>query len=150
MTEDTSLLIVRDLKALDGASHGRAFGSLLVVKKLASKTASNGNTFFSLELGDRTGSFSCTVINDSPVFEALKNAGEGAVVRIEGKVDLSVLVDERGNVADAKVLSAAGGKAGLNEAAVDSVRRWRFRPASKEGVNVKTWVPVSVNFVLPR
>jgi TonB family protein len=70
--------------------------------------------------------------------------------RIEGKVDLSVLVDERGNVADAKVLSAAGGKAGLNEAAVDSVRRWKFRPASKEGVNVKTWVPVSVNFVLPR
>jgi TonB family protein len=70
--------------------------------------------------------------------------------RIEGKVDLSVLVDERGIVADAKVLSAAGGKAGLNEAAVDSVRRWKFRPASKEGVNVKTWVPVSVNFVLPR
>jgi TonB family protein len=70
--------------------------------------------------------------------------------RIEGRVDLSVLVDERGNVADAKVLSAAGGKAGLNEAAVESVRRWKFRPASKNGVNVKTWTPVSVNFVLPR
>jgi 3'-5' exoribonuclease len=87
MSDETSLLIVRELKALDGASHGRSFASLLVVKKLASKTASNGNTFYSLELGDRTGSFTCTVFNDSPVFEALKSAGEGAVVRIEGKVE---------------------------------------------------------------
>src|SRR6185436_1825141 len=47
----------------------------------------NGNTFFSLELGDRTGSFTCTVFNDSPVFEALRTAGEGAVVRIEGKIE---------------------------------------------------------------
>lgn len=87
MPDEISLLIVRDLKALDAAHHGRPFASLLVVKKLASKTASNGNAFFSLELGDRTGSFTCTVFNDSPVFEALKAAGEGAVVRIEGKVE---------------------------------------------------------------
>ena len=87
MAEEISLLIVRDLKALDAAHHGRPFASLLVVKKLAAKTASNGNSFFSIELGDRTGSFSCTVFNDSPVFEALKLAGEGAVVRIEGKIE---------------------------------------------------------------
>jgi 3'-5' exoribonuclease len=87
MPDEISLLIVRDLKALDAANHGRAFASLLVIKKLASKTASNGNSFFSLELGDRTGSFTCTVFNDSPVFEALKLAGEGAVVRVEGRIE---------------------------------------------------------------
>ncbi|HEY8147339.1 MAG TPA: TonB family protein [Vicinamibacteria bacterium] len=70
--------------------------------------------------------------------------------RIEGKVDLSVLVDERGGVADARVVSGAGGRAGLNEAASDYVRRWKFRPATKEGVPVKTWTPVSVVFMLPR
>ncbi len=70
--------------------------------------------------------------------------------RVEGKVDLNVLVDEKGNVADAKVVSGAGGKAGLNEAALDFVRRWKFRAASKEGVAVKTWAPVSINFVLPK
>lgn len=86
MAEPT-LFIVRDLKALDAASHGRPFASLLVVKKLSAKTAANGNAFFSLELGDRTGSFTCTVFNDSPVFEALKACGEGAVVRIEGKIE---------------------------------------------------------------
>ena len=87
MAEDVTLLIVRDLKALDAAHHGRPFSSLLVIKKLAAKTASNGNSFFSLELGDRTGSFTCTVFNDSPVFEALKAAGEGAVVRIDGRIE---------------------------------------------------------------
>jgi 3'-5' exoribonuclease len=87
MPEDTPLTVVRELKSADTAHHGQPFTSLLVVKKLAAKTAANGNPFYSLELGDRTGSFSCTVFNDSPVFEALKAAGEGAVVRIEGKVD---------------------------------------------------------------
>lgn len=87
MPEEIPLLVVRELKALDSAANGRPFISLLVVKKLAAKTAANGNSFYSLELGDRTGSFSCTVFNDSPVFETLKSGGEGAVVRIEGKVD---------------------------------------------------------------
>ncbi len=87
MPDELPLLIVRELKAMDAGHHGRPFASLLVVKKLASKTASNGNSFFSMELGDRTGSFTCTVFNDSPVFEALKAAGEGAVVRIEGKIE---------------------------------------------------------------
>jgi 3'-5' exoribonuclease len=84
---EITLSIVRDLKALDVAANGRPFASMLVVKKLASKTASNGNSFFSVELGDRTGSFSCTIFNDSPCFDAIKTAGEGAVLRIEGKIE---------------------------------------------------------------
>ncbi len=87
MSEEIATLIVRELKAMEPGSHGRAFASLLVLKKLAAKTASNGNTFYSIEFGDRTGSFCCTVFNDSPVFEALKAAGEGAVIRIEGRID---------------------------------------------------------------
>jgi 3'-5' exoribonuclease len=87
MSDETTLLIVRDLKALDPGANGRAFTTLVVVKRLAAKTASNGNSFYVLELGDRTGSFNCTVFGDSPVFEALKLAGEGAVVRVEGKVE---------------------------------------------------------------
>lgn len=88
MSDEICLSCIRDLKAFDSSSAGgRSFTSLLVVKKLAPKTASNGNAFFSVELGDRTGSCSCTVFSDSPVFEVLKNAGEGAVVRVEGKLD---------------------------------------------------------------
>src|SRR4051812_43260359 len=80
------LLSVRELKALEGAN-GRPFASLLVVKKLAPKSASNGNPFFSVELGDRSGSFGCSIFNDSPAFEPLRIAGEGSVIRIEGRID---------------------------------------------------------------
>jgi 3'-5' exoribonuclease len=81
------LSTVRDLKAPGTEANGRPFASLLVVKKLATKTASNGNPFFSIDLGDRSGSFGCTIFADNPAFEVLKAGGEGAVVRIEGKID---------------------------------------------------------------
>jgi 3'-5' exoribonuclease len=87
MPDELSPLTVRDLKAHSPADSGRPFASVLVLKKLAAKTAANGNTFFSAELGDRSGSFSCTIFGDSPVFDAFKQSGEGAVLRIEGKVD---------------------------------------------------------------
>ena len=69
--------------------------------------------------------------------------------RVEGAVELNVLVDERGNVVDAKIVSGAAGKAGLNEAAIENVKKRKYRPASKEGVPVKVWVPVRVQFKLP-
>jgi len=86
MADPTTLLTVRELKALESVA-GKTFAAVVVVKKLAVKTASNGNAFLSLELGDRSGSFSCTVFGDSPLSEPLKTTGEGAVLRIEGKVD---------------------------------------------------------------
>jgi 3'-5' exoribonuclease len=87
MSDELTLSTVRDLKSLENGGNGRPFISLLVVKKLAAKTASNGNGFFSVDLGDRTGSFGCTVFNDSPLYEVLKAAGEGAVIKVEGKIE---------------------------------------------------------------
>lgn len=81
------LSTVRDLKAPGAEASGRPFACLLVVRKLTPKTASNGNPFFSADLGDRTGSFGCTIFADNPAFEALKTGGEGSVVRLEGKID---------------------------------------------------------------
>jgi protein TonB len=69
---------------------------------------------------------------------------------VEGTVELNVLVDERGGVTDAQVVAAAGGKSGLNEAAIDYVKKLRYRAAMKEGVAVKVWIPVKVKFELPR
>jgi TonB family protein len=70
--------------------------------------------------------------------------------RVEGIVELNILVDEKGNVVEALLVTPAGGKSGLNEAAVDNVKKRRYRPATKDGVPVKVWFPVSVRFVLPR
>jgi len=86
MANALPLSTVRELKALDSADHP-PFASVLVIRKLAAKTASNGNPFLSTEFGDRTGSFGCTVFNDNPLFDLLKAAGEGGVVRVEGKLD---------------------------------------------------------------
>jgi 3'-5' exoribonuclease len=83
---DSPLSSVRTLKAL-AATAGKPFASVLLVKRIATKTAANGNPFLSLELGDRTGSFSCTVFSDSPVFDVFKSGNEGAVVRVQGKTD---------------------------------------------------------------
>lgn len=68
--------------------------------------------------------------------------------KIEGTVTLNVLVDEKGNVLDAQVSSGSGGKAGLNEAAVENVKLRKYRPATKEGVAVKVWITVAVQFKL--
>lgn len=77
---------VRELKGLENAS-GRPFLAVLIVKKMTSKTASNGNPFFSIEFGDRSGSFSSTVFSDNPLFEVFKASTEGSVVRLEGRLD---------------------------------------------------------------
>jgi TonB family protein len=69
--------------------------------------------------------------------------------RVEGTVELNVLVDEKGSVADAQVITGSGGKAGLNEAAVENVKRRRYRPGMKDGVPIKVWIPVRVKFELP-
>lgn len=86
MSDELPLLSVRELKALENAS-GRPFTSVLVVKKLAVKTASNGNPFLTLDLGDRGGSFGCTLFSDGAVFDTVKAIGEGGVLRVEGRVD---------------------------------------------------------------
>jgi 3'-5' exoribonuclease len=103
--------IVSDLKALGNAA-GRPFAGLFVLRKVTARTASNGNTYLSVELGDRTGSFTSTVFNDSPAFGPVKAAGDGAVLRVEGKIEfyqdrLSPRL-ARASVADPAELAAPG------------------------------------------
>ena len=77
-------LSVSELKSLDS---GRPFEALLLLRRVTTKTASNGNPFLSLEFGDRTGSFNATLFNDHPKFHDLQNNGEGAALKIEGRSD---------------------------------------------------------------
>ena len=83
---DQTLSSIRTLKALEQGS-GKLFASLVILRKVTSKTASNGNPFLSVDFGDRTGAFTCTVFSDNPAFEVLKGLEEGSIVRVEGKVD---------------------------------------------------------------
>jgi TonB family protein len=61
------------------------------------------------------------------------------------QVDIKVLVDERGQVLDADRIGAKAGF-GFDEAAIDAARKARFQPATKDGIRVKMWPTLRVNF----
>ena len=71
---ESAVTTTRDLKA---ANPGHVFSTTLLLRKITAKTASNGNPFLSIELGDRTGSFTATLFNDHPQFDLLREQAEG-------------------------------------------------------------------------
>ncbi len=72
--------------------------------------------------------------------EAARRAG------IEGTVGLSIVIDEEGKVADARIVRPAGH--GFDEAALRAVRRFRFRPAMLGGRPVAVEIRYEYGFVL--
>ena len=68
--------------------------------------------------------------------------------RAQGTVIVSALISETGRVIDARVLRAPSPDFGLGAAAVEAVKTSSFRPATKDGVHVKTYKTVAVNFKL--
>jgi TonB family protein len=68
--------------------------------------------------------------------------------KIQGTVITTVLVSESGSVLDVKVIRGINRAGGLNEAAEQMMRRSTFSPATKDGVRVKTWMTVPVEFKL--
>lgn len=79
-----NLFPVNMLKTLPA---GSGFSGVFVLKKSTVKTAKTGTTFFSLELGDKTGSFSTNIFSDNLAGAALKDIPEGAIVRVSGMAD---------------------------------------------------------------
>ena len=86
MADISTPLTVRAIKSLDRAS-GDIFTAVLLVKRVAERPTKTGNPFLMVELGDKTGTFNCNCFSDNPSFEFFKGLKEGAVVRLEGKVD---------------------------------------------------------------
>ncbi|WP_321473633.1 energy transducer TonB [uncultured Paludibaculum sp.] len=78
--------------------------------------------------------------------------------RIEGVVLLSIVVDESGLPTQIKVQrwslkQKEGGDVvedalGLDQSAMDAVRKWRFRPGQKDGKPVAVRANVEINFRL--
>ncbi len=86
MADISTSLAVRDIKNLDPKG-GDTFTSVLLVKRLAERPTKTGNPFLAVELGDKSGSFTVNCFSDNPAFEFFKGLKEGAIVRIEAKVD---------------------------------------------------------------
>ncbi len=68
--------------------------------------------------------------------------------KFEGTVFLDLLVDDKGNVVEHKVIR--GAPMGLTESAVEAVRQWKYSPAMMNGQPISVWLNVSVRFTLDK
>jgi protein TonB len=65
---------------------------------------------------------------------------------VEGSITVNALIDEKGNVIDTGILKGIQDDNGLGKAAETAVKKWKFQPAKKGGVNVKVWKPFIIVF----
>ena len=68
--------------------------------------------------------------------------------KVQGTVSLALLITVKGEVGDVEVCK--GLEPSLDQNAVDTVRTWKFQPATKDGEPVEKYVNASVNFKLYR
>jgi TonB family protein len=66
--------------------------------------------------------------------------------KYRGTVELSLIVTKNGEVQSVVVLK--GAPFSLNEQAVDTVKKWKFKPAKLVGKSVPVRVPVDIEFQL--
>ena len=68
---------------------------------------------------------------------------EARTQRIQGSVQIVLLVDERGNPQNITVTRSLGG--GLDEAVVEAVKRYRFKPAEDRQTGKSLPAQISIN-----
>ncbi len=66
--------------------------------------------------------------------------------RVEGNVKLEAVIRRDGTVGDIKVVQ--GLRMGCTEAAIAALKRWRFKPAERNGVPVDVYYTLTVGFKL--
>jgi protein TonB len=68
--------------------------------------------------------------------------------KIEGTVKLSVVIGREGRVEDdIKIEKSLDPE--LDENAITAVKKWRFKPAMKDGATVRVYATIEVTFRLP-
>jgi len=71
---------------------------------------------------------------------------EARKAKFQGTVVLEIVIDERGNPTNFRILNPLG--LGLDEKAIEAVKQWRFRPATKNGKPVAVVARIDVTFRL--
>lgn len=66
---------------------------------------------------------------------------------IEGRVIVQVQIDEKGNVSRTKIAKSVGNNE-CDEAAINAIRKVRWKPASQRGKPAKVWISIPVVFQL--
>ena len=73
---------------------------------------------------------------------------EGMRQKIQGDVTLEVVVLADGTVGQVRVIQSLDRASGIDNAAIESARKWRFKPGMKDGKPVATIVRMIVSFRL--
>ena len=82
-----------------------------------------------------------------PIFSPEPEYSEEArKAKFQGTVTLSLVVDEKGNPTQIRVTRPLG--LGLDQKAIESVQKWKFKPGIKDGKPVAVQASVEVNFRL--
>ena len=67
---------------------------------------------------------------------------------ISGTVTVNALISETGDVLRTEILKGIKGGYGFEKSAETAVRQWKFRPAEKDGIPIRVWKPIDINFKL--
>jgi len=89
------------------------------------------------------------LIDTQPVpVRQVRPQATGLAIRshVSGTVLLRVLVNENGEPASVEILRDTAPTVGLGEASRSALGQWRWKPATKDGHKVKTWIIVQVPF----
>lgn len=68
--------------------------------------------------------------------------------KIQGYVELEVVVLESGSVGEVRIVKSLDRTYGLDQAAIEAAKRWRFKPGLRQGVPVATRVTLQLEFRL--
>lgn len=71
---------------------------------------------------------------------------EARQARIQGVTLLQAVIDTEGNVSELRILK--GLPLGLDQSAMETVRQWKFEPATRDGVPVPVYYNLTVSFTL--
>ncbi len=71
-------------------------------------------------------------------------------LKVEGQVTVDALISEYGDVLQVNTTRGIQGNFGFERAAENAVKQWKFKPAQKDGVNVRVWKPFTIGFKLKK
>lgn len=121
-------------------------------KKAADSTAAAANTnekdTTALKPG---GAHVATEVEDSAVAMSIfapRLKDESKARSITGPAVIKALVNEKGNVVEARIDRSSGSKE-FDRAALDAGRKYKFKPATRGGKSVATWVTFPIDYRPP-
>ena len=69
-------------------------------------------------------------------------------LRTNGLVEAEALIGVNGLVEEIRITKVEGGNVGFENATEEAINKWRYKPATKNGVRVRTWILIRVPFEL--